>query len=186
MPSIRQRQQSTSLPHDELVPQVLMVPNRAAALLEGYARASYPEETGGILIGRHDGLHITVTHIVGPGPQATHKPGRFWRDGQHAKRELDRIYAKTGGETDYIGEWHSHPISGPPSTIDKATMRCISNDPAYGIATPILIIMQHEPTTKTWTPSAFACRTGRLTILSVHKGIVGVESSIPPSDVTNL
>lgn len=162
MPSIRRRQQSTSLPHDELMRQVLVVPHRAAALLEGYARASYPKETGGILIGRHDGLHVTVTHIVGPGPRATHKPGRFWRDGQHAKRELDRIYAKTGGVSDYIGEWHSHPISGPPSSIDQATMRRISQDPAYATTVPVLMVVQRDPSTEVWRIAAFVCSSGQL------------------------
>lgn len=107
------------------------------------------------MIGRHDGWHVVVTHIVGPGQRATHKRNRFWRDGQHAKCELDRIYAKTGGVSDYIGEWHSHPVSGPPSRVDQKTMRRISLNPAYAISTPILVIVQHDSSNEAWSLSVF-------------------------------
>lgn len=168
MSRARRWRPSTSRPHNELGPHVLVVSHRAAALLEGYARASYPEETGGILIGRRDGLHITVTHIVGPGPRATHKRDRFWRDGQHAKRELDRIYAKTSGVSDYIGEWHSHPVSGPPSTVDQATMRRISQDPAYATTVPVLAVVQRDPTTAEWRLSAFVCSSSQLSQAAIQ------------------
>jgi integrative and conjugative element protein (TIGR02256 family) len=168
MPRTRRWQRSTSLPHNEPARHVLVVSHRAAALLEGYARASYPEETGGILIGHRDEMHITVTHVVGPGPRATHKRNRFWRDGQHAKRELDRIYTKTGGVADYIGEWHSHPISGLPSRIDQATMRRISQDSAYATTMPVLVVVQRDPRTEVWGLSAFVCNSRRLSPVTVQ------------------
>lgn len=151
-----------------LTTHTLLVPRHVAMLLEGYSSVAYPQETGGILIGRYNKGQIHVTHVIGPGPHAVQTKNRFCRDGRHAKQELDRIFVKTAGESDYIGEWHCHPVSSPPSATDRDTMRRISEDRAHTTAQPVLVIVQRDLVGERWTLAGFVWNAGQLHPLTVH------------------
>ena len=98
----------------------------------------YPNETGGMLVGRFDGNYFSIDHATLPGPKAQHFPNRFMRDGDYSQRVLDMIVAKSKGQCDYVGEWHSHPGQSGPSAQDIAAMSWIANNSRYAIDRPIL------------------------------------------------
>lgn len=148
-------------------PKSLILSQEAAALLTGYARVGYPEETGGILIGRAEPRCILMTHVVGPGHSSTRAQNRFGRDGHYAQQELDRIFVKTDGKSDYIGEWHSHPVSSPPSVVDRQTIRRISESPGYATPLPVLVIVQHDLANQDWITSGFMWKSDRLVSIPV-------------------
>jgi integrative and conjugative element protein (TIGR02256 family) len=98
----------------------------------------YPKETGGMLIGRSNGDCVRIEHATGPGPRARHSAQSFKRDGDYSQRILDRIVAESGGEYDYVGEWHSHPAQHGPSAKDSAAMCWIADNTKYAIDQPVL------------------------------------------------
>src|SRR5215212_3312521 len=78
----------------------------------------FPNETGGILVGRVEGNRVLITYAIGPVPLALHSRHEFKRDGEYSQAVLDQIVTEMEGAYDYIGEWHSHPLKSGPSTKD--------------------------------------------------------------------
>ena len=64
----------------------------------------FPNETGGLLVGRMEGSCVVITHATGPGPMALHSRYEFQRDGEYSQEALDQIVTEMGGVYDYIGE----------------------------------------------------------------------------------
>jgi len=101
-----------------------------------------PYETGGILLGRFTDTCAEVAHAVGPGPHARHTKNGFTRDGAYTQDELDAMFVRSGGQFDYLGEWHSHPLPYGPSCQDRESLTWISTNPAYSQPHPLLLIQQ--------------------------------------------
>jgi integrative and conjugative element protein (TIGR02256 family) len=104
----------------------------------------YPNETGGMLVGRFDGNCVLIEYATRPGSGAKHSPRRFKRNGDYSQRVLDDIVMKCKGEYDYIGEWHSHPAQSSPSARDVAAMRWVANNDKYAIDQPVLGLCINE------------------------------------------
>lgn len=134
----------------------------------GECQTRYPKETGGILIGKRDGLLFHIEIAIGPGPNAIHKRNNFTRDGNFSQSQLDRIVIETKGELDYLGEWHSHPNKTGPSITDFNSLQKIKMDLSYNIPDPILGIVNYKK--EEWQ---FCCY-----ILQEDRGLVNV-STIP-------
>jgi integrative and conjugative element protein (TIGR02256 family) len=102
----------------------------------------YPiRETGGALLGWHDGSDTVVATVIGPGPRAKHGLWSFEPDGPWQAHEGARIYAESNRTIAYVGDWHTHPRGAPrPSRTDSATMRSIANDPAFRRPEPLSLI----------------------------------------------
>ncbi len=135
------------------------------------SRDKAPNESGGILVGRFVGNQLFVPEAVGPGPRAMHAPRAFRRDGKYAQRELDRLYADSGGALDYVGEWHSHLLPMGPSSRDRRSMRWVAENPRYALSRPILIIVQLAAPNG-WRPVAFQWVGVRLRRVAVEVGPV--------------
>lgn len=93
------------------------------------ARAALPNETGGILIGYHEGPDIVVTHAPVIPPQKR-IGNRYTRSAPTANAALteflhERDPADPAG---YVGEWHTHPGPASPSSMDKAAIAEIAKD----------------------------------------------------------
>lgn len=119
----------------------LRIPAMCVAELLTAALASYPLETGGVLLGRRRGHHATITQVVGPGPAADHEVRRFvpdsgWQSEQvaafwHADRSLQ-----------YLGDWHTHPNGSlSPSPVDLRTLSDIARFPAARQDEPVMLIV---------------------------------------------
>lgn len=120
------------------------------AVCRAEVTATYPLESGGVLMGRrHGGSYWTVDHVIGPGPNAHHSPTRFSPDlaWQH-ERIAERFYC-TGGMSTYLGDWHSHPgmRHGRMSRIDKRALREIIDSEAAQCPEPLMMILWGGPTT---------------------------------------
>lgn len=98
----------------------------------------FPKETGGILVGYIEYNVAVIIAASGPGPKATHHRSEFRRDGPFSQNYLDQSANQTSNQSDYLGEWHSHPRNVGPSKKDLASMVKIRTSPAYAIESPIL------------------------------------------------
>ncbi len=100
----------------------------------------FPNETGGILVGKVERNCALIQHATGPGPTAHHMPTRFKRDGDYSQETLDALVQESLGEFDYIGEWHSHPFKSKPSHVDVKSMKWIAANEEYAIKEPVMLL----------------------------------------------
>jgi integrative and conjugative element protein (TIGR02256 family) len=102
-----------------------------------------PNETGGVLLGFHlaDGHGSCVTHLVGAGPNATRSRSRFKPDGKWQESEVARLYEASDRSLSYLGDWHSHPSGGKPSSIDRSTAQNIASTRGARCPMPVILIV---------------------------------------------
>lgn len=104
---------------------------------------SLPRETGGILLGYYGetGPHITEIRVV-LDPRSTRS--RYRRDAATAERILDSVvYQDDTNVLGYVGEWHTHPLSGGPSTIDEEATRQLAIAGGHDVALLVLAKEHH-------------------------------------------
>lgn len=101
----------------------------AGSVLESFwalAAEHAPLETGGCLAGYYpkDTDDVVVTHVIGPGPAASHKRTKFVADRIFHDEELAVLWETSRRRIRYVGDWHSHPGgSSRLSSLDKVFMR---------------------------------------------------------------
>ena len=84
--------------------------------LSGYRAAKLPKETGGVLLGSFD-MERKIAYVVDTlpsPPDSVEWPALYIRGARGLKAAVDSISEKTDGMLEYVGEWHSHPVSCPP------------------------------------------------------------------------
>lgn len=98
-------------------------------------------ETGGPMVGYiTPDATLVITDIAGPGPRGVCKIYSVTIDGEHSKQFCDQAYANSGGESDYIGDWHCHPsLSLRPSMDDETAMKLMANTAGL-TTTPLSLI----------------------------------------------
>lgn len=103
------------------------------------ALESYPNETGGFLVGNYiSNNHAHVTCLVQP-VKKTCRPCSFERSTEGMKTVWDNLF-KQG--LIYLGEWHTHPNGSCDYSItDLETMRSIASSADVQIVKPLLIII---------------------------------------------
>jgi hypothetical protein len=89
----------------------------------GEMRASkLPAETGGVLVGVIDLSRRTlnVVDTLPAPPDSEERPTWYIRGTEGLPAAVREVEVKTGGQVEYLGEWHSHPVghSCAPSTDD--------------------------------------------------------------------
>jgi integrative and conjugative element protein (TIGR02256 family) len=122
----------------------LLIGRSVLEFLEGEAAKATNTETGGILAGRGGLLedNAQVVRASGPGPKARRTMLRFSRDTAYCQDLLDAWAVESGGEVDYLGEWHKHHETLPrPSARDIQTCREIAVDPKYHVDCCLLLII---------------------------------------------
>jgi len=134
-------------------------------LREESARA-FPNETGGMLVGRLEENCAVITDATGPGPRALHSPSSFRRDGDYSQVVLDNIVVKSDGLNDYIGEWHSHPVHCSPSVKDRDAMRWIANNSNYAAPCPLMALCTRQ-STGIWYLTFFVLDNGCFRVLEL-------------------
>ena len=106
------------------------------------AKAAFPYETGGVLLGHRTDRQCTVVEVVGPGPRATHGPTTFDPDQEWQEAEVARLWTAHGGNVNYLGDWHSHPNGPPvPSERDRTVLRLIATDVGARCPAPVMLII---------------------------------------------
>ena len=109
------------------------------ALSNAYSKAAdaMPLETGGVLVGCEVDGRITITDAI----EVPDRDARSDRYGMSAGAATAAVESARASEprVGYVGEWHSHPRPGPPSTTDQVTMLDIALNP--DTANPVLLIV---------------------------------------------
>jgi integrative and conjugative element protein (TIGR02256 family) len=111
--------------------------------------ASWPNETGGILVGYYTERHETaIVSQLPPAPtDSVSARARFVRGLRGLQELLVRLWNQNPRNREYyLGEWHFHPGQEPiPSPQDEAQMRAIAKDPGYRCPEPLLVITGGSP-----------------------------------------
>jgi integrative and conjugative element protein (TIGR02256 family) len=103
----------------------------------------YPSnETGGLLLGWTADEQVVIDRVIGPGPDALHRPRSFLPDQRWHEEQLAAAYGASGGRLVYLGDWHTHP--GGPTTLsmlDKRTLCSIATSPEARAPAPIMAVL---------------------------------------------
>jgi integrative and conjugative element protein (TIGR02256 family) len=109
---------------------------------------SYPDETGGLLVGYWSAQadQAVVTDAVGPGPRSVHGRGHFAPDYDFHDSEVARLYTASDGALTYLGDWHSHGSAAPYLSIkDRHTLHGIGTDPGSGAPRALMAVWGDGP-----------------------------------------
>lgn len=119
------------------------------------ARKYHPLETGGILLGYvSDGGEAVVSGIIGPGPRAKHSRLRFSPDHDCQMAVLEERFRETGGQLDYLGDWHTHPDGGINlSWRDRRTLVRIGRKTKARLPCPFMLVLSLER--HGWKPCSY-------------------------------
>jgi hypothetical protein len=109
-------------------------------------------ETGGALVGRlsYEARTITIAGMVAAPPDSVRSESAFILGTQGLAQTLTEAHAASVGHLMFIGTWHSHPMGGNHSGIDKDTLRKIATD---GRGLPAVSLV--------WTPQGIICAVDR-------------------------
>lgn len=108
------------------------------------AAYSYPQETGGVLIGRYDQSHqiAFVEKLAPQTPDSVRLRTSFIRGATKLVAFLKKLWKASEPRLHYLGEWHTHPCGSPdPSARDCKTMWSIANNRRTLCPEPILVIL---------------------------------------------
>lgn len=101
------------------------------------------KESGGILLGSvFPQSHVLVELATRPG--FLDKAGRYFfeRSRLRAQRIVNRRWKKSGGQSIYLGEWHTHPVADPvPSARDRTMIRNMFHQTKMEIDFLLLLII---------------------------------------------
>lgn len=111
-----------------------------------------PRETGGALLGHIDtiGRTITIAGLVPAPTDSVRETARFVLGTQGLKQALLDAHANSVGYLHYIGTWHSHPMGGPHSALDRQTLGEIAD---YAPGLPVVSLV--------WKPDGLVCEVER-------------------------
>ena len=127
---------------------VVHVANDVLANIERMAEESFPNESGGALMGywSEEEKTVVITNVVGPGPNAKHARYSFVPDYEFQEQQIAEIYSTSGRLRTYLGDWHSHP-DGPASlsNTDKRTLKNIADFPKARAEKPLMILLSGVP-----------------------------------------
>ena len=124
------------------------------------ARAALPRETGGILVGWHEGDTVVVTDVL-PVPDKRAGGHHYNRNHKRAQRVLDEHRKQIAdANVGYVGEWHSHPAPQPPSHVDLNSLADLTDATDQSVA---LVVFAVHPN-GTVSPVGAAGRRNRHTV----------------------
>jgi integrative and conjugative element protein (TIGR02256 family) len=120
------------------------ISRKALESLSKEFRISFPNETGGVLIGYWLGSFegAVITDAVGPGPCSYHDEISFVPDGSYHESEIARLYEQSRRKHTYLGDWHSHPKSTTRlSLADRKTLVRIAKHSDARVPSPLMAII---------------------------------------------
>lgn len=124
------------------------VPFAALALMTREADSAHPLESGGIMMGywAEPQREVVITDALLPGPRAVHRLDGFDPDSAHDAAQIRRLYEQSGHFHTYLGEWHSHPASGPwLSPLDQRTLGGIAAEQAATELISLMAVISEPP-----------------------------------------
>ena len=123
----------------------LEISNHAISQMLAYVQErKCKPEAGGVLIGRYirNSLDIIIDEVTVPMKGDRRQRFRFWRARKRHQQVLDQFWVKSGGTSNYLGEWHTHPedIPTPSNTDIKNWKRHLKQDIFSGDALFFIIL----------------------------------------------
>jgi integrative and conjugative element protein (TIGR02256 family) len=117
---------------------------RVSALLRKYRGQGLPNETGGVLLGDVDARRRVVRiSLALPSPSdSVEWPDMYIRGAEGLRERVNLLHRGSGGQLNYVGEWHSHPkgASATPSEIDLTAFDTLRREMvSEGLPTVMLI-----------------------------------------------
>lgn len=99
-----------------------------AELIERESKAAGRFETGGILIGHvpPQSRTIIIAGVVDAPADSVCTPQRFILGVDGRRGELIRAHEESLGHLHFVGTWHSHPMGGAHSSVDKTSLRLVA------------------------------------------------------------
>lgn len=112
-----------------------------------------PNETGGVLIGVYD-LQRRVIYVVDTipsPPDSAEWPTLYIRGSDGLLSRVQELSAKSGGQLEYVGEWHSHPDGCPtlPSGDDLQVFSWLTEHLSLA-GLPALMAIVGEGASSSW------------------------------------
>lgn len=100
--------------------RLVVVEASAHNLMRQYRQVgSSDHESGGVLIGERRGKSFVVKEITTPSTIDKSARYSFTRKSYHHQTAVNMSNQLSGGTSNYIGEWHTHPQDNPyPSSVD--------------------------------------------------------------------
>jgi len=101
-------------------------------------------ETGGVLFGQRDDTAkvVWVKEVVGPPPDSILSKEEFVCGVAGVEEAIEEKRTRTRGALQYIGMWHTHPVSPPvPSPRDREGMKRLLGVPRAGSRKSLLVIV---------------------------------------------
>ena len=112
-----------------------------------------PNETGGVLIGLYDLVRkkIYAVDTVPSPPDSKEWPTLYVRGSEGLLARVEEITRRTGGQLEYIGEWHSHPdgCATRPSSDDLQVFVWLTEHMAVA-GLPALMAIVGEKDSSSW------------------------------------
>ena len=113
------------LPHPSIEDGWILVENTVMGVISQHIQTRPDSlEAGGILIGYRRANHLHIVALTEPHPQDRRSVTSFERISPFHQEQALVLWKQSGGQLDYLGEWHTHPERKPsPSGIDKREWR---------------------------------------------------------------
>ena len=106
------------------------VSSRVINLIKAESKKYLPNETGGVLIGHISLVNsvFTIVDLIDAPEDSKRNPSYFELGTIGLQDQIESYEVKTNGLLTYIGTWHSHPLGGGPSSIDKSMKEKLMKD----------------------------------------------------------
>lgn len=121
--------------------RIIRIAGRPLAEAQGLAHDESPYELGGILVGWWEGHDVAVVRALLPVFDRHAGHDRYERKHSLAQKTLDDyVRSRPDVLSGYIGEWHTHPVPQPPSSIDRGALSAIVRQVRRPIALVVLAL----------------------------------------------
>jgi integrative and conjugative element protein (TIGR02256 family) len=140
----------------------LWIPKKLLEHIESKAIASFPNETGGSLLGYFSNRKrdIVITSLVDAGPNSRHNTTSFTPDYTFQEEEIGKKYHQSGRIFIYLGDWHTHPNGSLAlSQKDVKVLQNISNHNPARNRSPVMVLLAGSQ--QNWRLKAWQFRPGR-------------------------
>lgn len=127
----------------------LILDGKLLQRLASLRESKLPNETGGVLIGHYD-LNRQILYVVDTipsPPDSAEWPTLYIRGSEGLLAEVQGASDRTGGQLEYVGEWHSHPDNCAilPSNDDLLVFAWLTEHLAVaGLPALMAIVGQHD------------------------------------------
>lgn len=155
----------------------VLLPEAVLDELEREAERTFPNETGGVLLGYRDcedAALVQVMFQIGSGPNAVHERHRFEPDSAWQQDQIALAYVQSGRIATYLGDWHSHPKGSLRlSKLDRDTARRIARYKQARARRPIMLVLCGGP--ENWNAAGHCA--GRWCLRSTRTTVVPGDAS---------